>query len=380
MSFHRIFRANVFCLLVFATAFTLPAASPFSQTQFTPDISLILDCSFHYFSHQDRVSDGSYPFQIHPGTSTDMRAIQWNYLELAFSSVVDPYFDFFANIVLEDGEIEVEEAFVKTRFLPAGFSMKIGRFLSAFGRLNGIHEHQWTFDTAPLVYQQAFGDILSEKGAQLTWVPPTDFYLMLGAEYLLGENETSFYRGSDPKDTGMGIVTGFVKGSFDLGNWVVLAGASMAHGGHRWDLGHAIPSEGHSTVWGTDLTIKYQIDSYRHILLQGEYLGRTVNPTNIYLSPAHQHGGYLDLVWRMDRRWRSAVRVDWLNVPDSPQIELQTPLDFSAMVEFNPTEFSRIRLFYQLNRHQVWQDERFTAHQVGVSLNVAIGAHGAHAF
>jgi len=293
---------------------------------------------------------------------------------------VNPYIDCFANIVLEEGEVKVEVAFVKTRFLPAGFSLKIGRFLSAFGRLNGIHEHQWCFDIAPLIYQQSFGDILSEKGAQLTWVLPTDIYLMTGAEYLLGENETSFNRGGEPLGTGMGIITGFIKASFDFGNWVVLGGASVAHGSHRWDLDYPIPSEGDSTVWGTDLTIKYQIDSYRHILLQGEYLSRRVSPSNIYLTSTHQHGGYLDLVWRMSRRWRSAVRVDWLNVPDGPLPELRHPMDLSAMVEFNPTEFSRIRLFYQLNRHLAWQDERFTAHQVGLSLNVAIGAHGAHAF
>lgn len=357
----------------------LPASSPFSQTQFTPDLSLILDCSFRWFSQRDKVAGGDFPFLMKETEAPDLRTIHFNYLELAFSSVVDPYFDFFANIVLENDEVEVEEAFVKTRFLPAGFSLKIGKFLSSFGRLNGQHEHQWAFDTAPLIYQQAFGDTLCEKGAQLTWVFPTDIYLMAGAEYLLGENETSFNGGADPLEAGEGIVCGFLKTSFDFGNWVVLGGVSLALGGHGWDTGENLAVDGGGRVWGADLTVKYQIDSYRYLMLQAEYLDRTVEPDAGAFPQSRQNGGYFDLLFRTSRRWRCGLRLDLLHVPDAVE-GLKHPMDVSAMVEFNPTEFSRIRLFYQLNRHQLWQAERFSGHQVGISLNMAIGAHGAHAF
>ncbi len=60
-------------------------------------------------------------FLLKDDQNPDLRTIHFNYLELAFSSVVDPYFDFFANIVLENEEVEVEEAFVKTRFLLPAF-------------------------------------------------------------------------------------------------------------------------------------------------------------------------------------------------------------------------------------------------------------------
>ncbi len=369
----------LFMVLLFFTV-EMPAASPFSQTQFTPDLSLILDCSFHWFGEKDKVIFGTQPFQLKPFSAPDLRTLQFNYLELAFSSVVDPYFDFFANLVFEDGVAEVEEAFVKTRFLPAGLSLKLGRFLSAFGRLNGLHEHQWSFDTAPLVYQQAFGDTLNENGIQLNWVFPADIYIMTGVEILLGENETSFNRGADPLDPGMGIVVAYAKSSLDFGNWVVLGGASLACGGHRWQDGEDADREGRSVVWGADLTVKYQIDSYRYLMLQGEYLGRTVASDDVLITDSRQNGLYIDLLYRASRRWRLGARFDWLQLPSPMHSELAQPLDLAAMVEFNPTEFSRIRLFYRQNRHQLWQGERFSAHQVGLSLNVAVGAHGAHSF
>ena len=57
---------------------------------------------------------------------------------------------------------------------------------------------------------------------------------------------------------------------------------------------------------------------------------------------------------------------------------------YSAMIEYSPTEFSRIRL--QLDRdvsHYVpesdgWSRQPYT--QVILQANLAIGAHGAHAF
>lgn len=370
---------SIFSLVLVFTG-NLSGSSPFSQTQFTPDLSLILDFSFHYHDSRDKIIGGMQPFQLAPLEDADLRSVRFNYLELAFSSVVDPYFDFFANIVLEGGQVEVEEAFVKTRFLPLGLSLKMGRFLSAFGRLNGQHEHQWSFDTAPLIYRQSFGAILNESGAQLHWVFPLDFYLMAGAEYLLGENENSFNRGSLPQDPGAGIVCAYIKSSFDFGNWVLLCGASLADGAHRWQEAQMGERDGRSTIWGLDLTVKYQLDSYAYLMLQGEYMGRNVGSAEPMVVDSRQQGGYVDLLYRSSPRWRFGLRLDWMRIAEPVHEALAHPLDLSAMVEFNPTEFSRIRFFYRLNRHQIWRDEGFSAHEFGLVFNLAVGAHGAHAF
>jgi hypothetical protein len=57
---------------------------------------------------------------------------------------------------------------------------------------------------------------------------------------------------------------------------------------------------------------------------------------------------------------------------------------FSGMIEFNPTEFSRIRLQYNydLSRYSTTnqQLDRTTVHELTLQVNLAIGAHGAHSF
>ena len=86
-----------------------------------------------------------------------------------------------AAITSED-EIEVEEAYFRTLALPAGFTLKGGRFFSGVGYLNEIHAHAWDFVDQPLVYQAFFGGQLAQDGLQLKWLAPTDLFLELGAE------------------------------------------------------------------------------------------------------------------------------------------------------------------------------------------------------
>ena len=103
--------------------------------------------------------------------------------ELTFAASVDPYFSaqLTAAITGED-EIEVEEAFFRTLALPAGFTVKGGRFFSGFGYLNEVHAHAWDFADQPLVYQAFFGNQRAQDGLQLKWIAPTDLFIELGAE------------------------------------------------------------------------------------------------------------------------------------------------------------------------------------------------------
>ena len=76
---------------------------------------------------------------------------------MAFNAAVDPYFDFFGVVTVEGGGVDVEEAYIDTRQLPFGFQLRLGKFLSAFGRLNGMHKHFWDFYDTPLVYEGLIG-------------------------------------------------------------------------------------------------------------------------------------------------------------------------------------------------------------------------------
>jgi hypothetical protein len=53
---------------------------------------------------------------------------------------------------------------------------------------------------------------------------------------------------------------------------------------------------------------------------------------------------------------------------------------YAAMLEYSPSEFSRFRLQYGLDRSRVFAGQRKNVHEVLLELNFAVGPHGAHSF
>jgi hypothetical protein len=54
---------------------------------------------------------------------------------------------------------------------------------------------------------------------------------------------------------------------------------------------------------------------------------------------------------------------------------------YSAMIDFLPSEFSRIRLQYNYDRSLFTEDlKRKPNNEIILQFNLAIGAHGAHGF
>jgi len=394
-------------------------SSPFAQPKFVPNISLIMDFSYAYRD----VRDEEYQQYVIPGlmdahgsfdedkglfdySDSAGRGFNLNYGELNLQSAVDPYFDLFANFTLEEEAFSVEELYFSTRGLPLDLQLKVGKFLSSFGRLNPQHEHFWDFNDLPVVYNAFFGDGIDEKGVQITWLAPFDFYLMIGGEILQGENETSFgNEGFTVEASGLRInrsrepnlYTGFIKTSLDTDDLIVLAGVSSAVGKARIENGVNDDADGFAidactAVYGADLTVKYLIDSYRYISLQGEYLYRDMHGSQYEFNGTRsdlekkQSGLYAQLVVKPFLQWRFGVRYDLLHRnevsrDDVRDTELPENTDrYAAMIEYNFTEFSRFRLQYNHDRTKYYADERKTVHEIVFACNLAIGAHGAHKF
>jgi hypothetical protein len=311
------------------------------------------------------------------GALNEKRGFNLNYAELYLYAPVDPYFDLYAVIPFSEDGAELEEAYAVTRGPPFGFQFKVGKFRSSFGRLNAQHPHAWDFANQPLVYKVFLGDDgLVEKGVQLNWLAPTPFYLLFGMEVLQGENEQSFgtegfkvntRRDGSGTDITIGdtkkpnLYLGFVKTSFNVGNISFLTGLSFATGHTRidhLDADHPHAFAGKTKLYGFDLTAKYMIDSYRDISLQGEYLYRDQKGTKYEYDNAgdletdelkkKQGGFYTQLVFKFDRRWRAGVQYNLINNNDVRKngVNLNLPNNlpaYYAMLEYNPTEFSRIR-------------------------------------
>ena len=392
-------------------------SSPFSQSKFVPDISLILDCSYLMRS----LPDERYDELTVPGTvaSSDHeaphRGFNLNYAEITFYSIVDPYFELFAVLHVSEHHLHLEEAYFLTKKLPAGSQLKAGKFLSGFGRMNEQHEHYWDFADRPLIQEAVFGvEGLNEIGARVAWVAPFDTYLMVGGEVLMGENEASFGRtgihapsGSFDEESvnGPGLFVGYGRTSLDIGDASLLFGVSAGRGATRIDEGFSAgladgeALAGHTLVYGGDLTIKYFIDAMRYLTVQSEFLHRSTDAT-LYTeavppmpqsSPFEQcqSGFYCQAVAKLGLQWRAGIRWDLLMQNEIVEAGLRQDLPenlprLSAMVEFNPTEFSRLRLQYNYDRSRYDPaDAGFTGttvHELSLQVNLAIGAHGAHAF
>ncbi|MCC6063130.1 MAG: hypothetical protein LM570_01135 [Thermocrinis sp.] len=394
---------------------------PFRQTAFLPDLSLIVDTSLVGRNKNDQeLKRLEIPGLYHRhgseehGILNKNRGFNLNYAELYLYAPVDPYFDLYATIPFSEDGAEVEEAYAVTRGLPFGFQFKVGKFRSSFGRLNAQHPHVWDFANQPLVYKVFLGDDgLKEKGVQLNWIAPTPFYLLFGVEVLQGENEQSFgtegfkvntRRDGSGTDITIGdtkkpnLYVGFVKTSFDVGDLSVLTGLSFATGHSRinhleGDDPHAFA--GKTKLYGFDLTAKYMIDSYRYISFQGEYLYRDQKGTRYGYNNAgdlrtaelkkEQGGFYTQLVFKFDRRWRAGVQYNLINKNDVKRNGVKRNLPdnlpaYYAMLEYNPTEFSRIRFQVGQNRAFFHDGKRKTVNEVILQFNFAIGAHGAHPF
>ena len=397
-------------------------AAAFDQSKFVPDIAFILDVSGVARNIADQrfysleIPGFSFPVANPTGSSglNAHRGLNFNYGELSIFSVVDPYFDLFAVLSLSPESAGLEEAYVTTRKLPYGFQLKVGKFLASFGRINEQHEHYWDFADRPLIATAIFGEEgLNEIGAQVTWVAPTTTYLMIGAEVLNGENEQSFGTTgiSDPNGQvslqavqGPDLAIGFIRSSFDIENASVLLGVSNAWGGTRIDQGfstsegggHAVDAQ--TDIIGGDLTVKYSLDAIRYLSFQTEYMYRMVSGT-VYSRDSiavasmsldkHHSGFYAQCVVKLDQLWRAGVRYDRIlqNEVTLETAGQQMPsalTRLAAMIEYSPTEFSRIRLQVErdeslgLQALQVWTMQPYT--QLILQANFTIGAHGAHAF
>jgi hypothetical protein len=97
-----------------------------------------------------------------------------------------------------------------------------------------------------------------------------------------------------------------------------------------------------------------------------------------------QSGGYLQGVWQFMPMWRVGLRYDRLN-PGDPDYGANDaylampgfhPQRYTFMVDWTPSEFSRVRLQYARNdmRPEVTDNEWF------LQYILTLGAHGAHKF
>jgi hypothetical protein len=364
-----------------------------SSNAFNPDISLILsgtlanrsqDSDFHITGFQ---AGG----EIGPGS----RGFSLGESELGVYANVDDKFYGGLNLALAgDNTIGVEEAFIQTTSLPYGATLKAGRFFSGVGYLNEQHAHTWDFVDNPLAYQAFLGNQFGDDGVQLKWLAPTDLFLEVGAEY--GRGRIAETEGSDKNGGGAGSVFAHVGGDAGASNsW--RAGLSYLRVSPKDRESNDLDATdtyvtnsftGTSKLWIADFVWKYAPNgnaTNTSFKLQGEYVHRNEDGTlNTDNYSASQDGWYLQGVYKFLPYWRTGLRYDRLNsgsvnYGDNTSNLTNTDYDpqrISWMLDYNPSEFSRVRL--QLSQDKSRQEA--TDNQVFIQYQMSLGAHGAHKY
>lgn len=390
-----------------------------SSTSFNPQISVILDGRFNAYSE---------PLDYHlPGFTVAGEAglapegFSLGHSEMTLSSPIDD--KFFGQFTMafheHDGhaEVEVEEAFVETLALGNGFTIRAGRFFSSIGYQNLQHEHAWDFSDAALVYAGLWGNKYIDDGVRLSWIAPTDMFLELGYEAFAGNG----YPNGD-KSSGIGSQVLFVNTGGDIGrshSWLLglsymatdVEGRESLASGHDEHEKHeeheheedafSPQFSGDSDSFNVSFVYKWAPNGnpkYQNFKLQGEYFLRKEKGLLIaeleHMGEAHIEtgaltsqlkGGYVQAIYQFMPQWRVGARYDYLTSEHDGEEEFvdaagldshgYSPTRNSAVLDWLPSEFSRLRLQYSQDKsYDVTQDI------ISVGYTMSFGSHGAHSF
>ncbi|HEX3059682.1 MAG TPA: hypothetical protein VHP62_10000 [Usitatibacter sp.] len=351
------------------------ASANMGLAAFNPAVSLVLQGRYANLS-QDPNTFAIAGFPLGGEAGPGRRGFSLSETEMTLSANADDRFAGQATIsITPDNQVSVEEAFATYTAAPYGLAPKFGRFFSGIGYLNEQHQHAWDFVDAPLAYQAFLGGQYRNDGLQVKWIAPIEQYFEIGGEAGSGEA----FPGSDRNKNGIGSGALYAHTGGDVGDshsW--RAGVSWLN--TKSDERRAKDDTGIvDFVWKWAPNGNARQTSFK---VQGEYFrrkekGETAMDSPVVVDPASysltQSGWYLQAVYQPIPLWRVGVRYDSL---DPGAADPFNPRKWTAMVDWSPSEFSRVRL--QFARSQTVAE--VTDNQVFVQYILSLGAHGAHKY
>jgi hypothetical protein len=249
--------------------------------------------------------------------------------ELAFQAPLDPFSLAKAFVVQEDGEFELEEAYIDWTSLPAGLGLKFGAYRNDFGKLNRWHQHALPQAGRPLAHRAFFGeDGLRGIGASLSWLPPpflgdyNEFWLQVTND----ENDVSFSgRGFDEP-----VVTLHETNYWDLSDATYLEVGISASTGVNWVVG---------TDWNLNWTPPARA-LYKGLDVRGEFLWQRREELE---RTKDSLGTYAYATYKLNRRLFFGLRGDWTDLPEQPGSNVW---GVSPYMDWWQSEWVRIRFQY----------------------------------
>lgn len=382
-----------------ATAAQVASAPATSQrnigsNDFNPSIGAILQGKHNSFSKRNSEFSG---FAVGEEGERSSEGFTLDETEINLAASIDDKFRASSTIALvqEDGtQVELEEAYIETLALPFGVNAKAGRFFASIGYLNEYHSHADDFTDRPLPYRVFLNKQYNDDGIQASWIAPTDLYTELGFGLFRGGD----FPGGGEGDSNIGAWTAFARVGGDVGNngaWRLGLSTLQVDDLERSSNEDELEFSGDNKMYIVDgryIWAPNGNNRNKELILQAEYMRRDEDGVYDDLAAGsgpvsydeNQSGWYAQGVYKFHPQWRLGARYSQLNPGNVPAALLGTALDdqnhdpksFSLMADWTNSEFSRLRLQY--NVEELSDNNR--DNQITLQYIMSMGAHAAHPF
>jgi hypothetical protein len=305
--------------------------------------------------------------------------------EVSLAANIDPSLQGFLDFSMkDDNSLSVEEAYIQTKDLPYGVTLKGGRFLSGIGYLNERHAHDWSFSDASLPYRAFLNSQYGDDGLQIRWLAPTDQFVEFGAEIFRGDA----YPAAGATHTGQGTATAFVHTGSDINessSYLVAASYLHSRADNR-------DTEGHLFNGTDDLGILSFVYKWapggnpivRNLTLSSEmFYGHENGSFDGAVFSQDRFGWYAQGVYQFMPQWSVGVRYAALGTSNPGPALAGSPLDDfghapraeTALLEYDTSEFGRLRLQYTHDESDLKPSD-----SILFQYTVIYGPHGAHRY
>ena len=360
------------------------------------------------------------------GHDPNKRGFNFQQLELSLAGSIDTLFDYKGYLVFVDDEVELEEAYIKTRSLPNDLQLQAGIFLTPFGIINQQHLHSWDFIDQPIINSRLFGgDGMRSPGVNLSWLAPLPWYseVIVGVQNADEDTVVSFRgeghghgeEGEEEEDDrfeeGVGgrpftdrdtrnaddlVWLARWVNSFDINESTTFQmGVSSLFGENH--------TGGNTWIYGADF--KLVVDNNPELgrpnwVWQTEIMKREYNANSVSIPAegtmtAFSHssdsiedwGLYTQLIKAIDKKWSVGVRFEYVTgsgnsfegeeiVDRSDDFDRSDRIRISPLVTYQYSEFTKFRLQYNFDDSDTGDE----GHTIWFGFEVLLGKHPAHKF
>jgi hypothetical protein len=364
---------------------TAPAPPPpASAGAFNPGIAAVLN---GFYVAGSRETQGMHIRGFAQGDEAGLpvRGFSLGESEVSLSANIDPSFSGFLDFSMQDNNaLSVEEAYILSKDIPGGFTLKAGRFLSGIGYINERHSHDWSFSDAPLPYRAFLNSQYGDDGVQVRWLAPTDQFLEFGAELFRGDA----YPAAGAAHAGQGTVTAFVHTGNDINDSSsYLAALSYLH-----SRANGRDTDGHIFTGNDDLGIASLVYKWapggnptvHNLTLSSElFYGHESGTFDAVPVSQNHFGWYAQGDYQFMPQWSFGLRYAALDSSDPGALLAGSLLDdmghsprsATALLEFDTSEFGRFRLQYTHDETDLKPND-----VVLLQYTVIYGPHGAHRY